>query len=418
MDNRETKVIPSFKDTNNVTHKILQLKHADYIITFKGYIIAIIERKRWSDLSASILDKRIMNMNNLIVLRDRVNCPLLMIIEGAKPSRNKARGVSYKGMRSKLDHLMSRDRVLMDYTMSSADTAARIMEFANNCYTLALHTEFPVSHDVHTATLEEICGGVKSPQIKKMNENKERYTTWCTLPGVEMTTAIMLQDAKITLASLLTGKADMDKIAQLKYDSGKPIGATRAAAIVRGAKTASAHAKFLASIKGITSKLATHILEHTTMLKIISGDGVSVLTGIPPIKKGGNRIGAVIAQRIISTIRDEQPNHSATSDISDDESASTVGRKKKQSSSSSESSSDDEPSARKKKLSHSSESSSNDEHTSTVGRKKKPSSSSSESSSDDEPRPIPIVTRKKPAARSANSAKKKPADQSTSSDSD
>lgn len=304
-DDREKKVIPYAHSSDyDIRWMVKRLVHADYIIMFGGLIVALIERKRWNDLAQSIVDKRILNIENLKVLRKRIGCRIIVMVEGAKPSRKRAkRGVSYKAMRAKLDHLMIRDEVMLDYTASSADTAKRLEQLAYNITTLR---ELPVSQadqKGHDEVIGEILGGREQcEEVKTLRIRKEEILGWCAIPGVNTITMNLIRDAGYNLREILSGQLSMKKLSDMIYPESKiKIGYERAAKILKQLKKYDTHIAIIESVRGVSKGMAKCIFaDYDDSIDDFLED--ATVRNIGNIKYNRKKVGNAVAERIMNCI--------------------------------------------------------------------------------------------------------------------
>lgn len=139
IDDREKAVIPHFNTLDKaLPFKVERLTVGDYAILYRKCILFTIERKTWTDLSASIKDLRSKNVQNLIDLREKTGCHIIYMIEGNPLPKHKTKyaRIPYKNLRSHLDHLAFRDNVHIMHSKDEKDTAYRINEIAKNYTTI------------------------------------------------------------------------------------------------------------------------------------------------------------------------------------------------------------------------------------------------------------------------------------------
>jgi ERCC4-type nuclease len=141
IDDRERSVITfveKFSEKYHISYKVKRITTGDYAIIHSNQIIAIIERKTYTDLAASFRDGRSNNKNKLLKLRSETSCIIIYLIEGpAFPDNNDLFGnVPYKHLVAHLDHLMIRDNIQIQTTFSPEHSAERIMQIAANCTTI------------------------------------------------------------------------------------------------------------------------------------------------------------------------------------------------------------------------------------------------------------------------------------------
>lgn len=301
LDDREKAIIPFFESVVGsqrcrFTWEVRRLVHGDYCITYNEHLVMIIERKTWADLAASIKDKRILNIENLKILRGQSKCRLILLMEGRTP-RGDVAHVSLHALKSKLDHLMIRDEILIVYTHDESDTAERLISLIRSMVTIVGGLNLPDSKEV----VEEILGGAASPAITLLKEEKQALEIWCTFPRVDLMTSKALVDAGHTVLELAGGKITADVIAELKYPSGRLIGMDNARSIVAGARTRKTHIAILASINGVSTVTAEKILD------LMDGD----LANFDDITKrmvtcirrsNGKKLGLAVAKRVFKLL--------------------------------------------------------------------------------------------------------------------
>ena len=148
IDDRERFVTPFLtavaEKFADITHEIKRINIGDYVITRDGEIIAVIERKTWRDLAASMRDGRKENMQKMIDLRASANAQgqgpitLYYFIEG-NPCPNPDALVSripYKHLISHLDHAAARDNIHTVYVKTAEAMAQRLFAMARNFGTM------------------------------------------------------------------------------------------------------------------------------------------------------------------------------------------------------------------------------------------------------------------------------------------
>jgi ERCC4-type nuclease len=327
-DDRESKVTPHF--TNIFSYKqykfkwvIKRLVHADYIIICNGKLIAMIERKRWGDLASSIKDKRILNIENLKIFRERTQCRLIVLMEGNRPPREgKKRGIPYTALRAKLDHLIWRDNIQIDYSTNQKGTAIRLAELMKNYLTCAHEIPSPQDLKEHESAIQEITG--LKEQCKAIiagKVEKESIMGWCALPGVDMVTTGLIRRAGYSLGEIIQGKLDANELSLMKYPgTDMKIGIERAMKILRDSIKKETNMAILCSIRGVTKEIAVIIMDDFQgTLKNVVEEGSIVYIASLKRKKGKCRaIGRKVAERILNTLNNKLIDTDA-SDASDNE---------------------------------------------------------------------------------------------------
>ena len=257
VDDRERHIIDymaPLADINNIPFYVERLTVGDYAIMWCGKIIAVIERKTWADLSASIKDNRILNMANLLATRERTGCMCMYIIEGTPcPSPTKCYGgIPHKSLRAHLDHVIFRDQVHVIHSLNKEGTAGRLYELVHNMDTLD-----------RSLPMFQIEGGSEILHEKRDKpDNHILYDLWCCMPSITIRTAKLLAP-RISILDFITNGIEKDKLAMIQYPSGMMIG-KRAGTILRICNTTSEtnyriYIAILASIPGISLATARAI---------------------------------------------------------------------------------------------------------------------------------------------------------------
>ncbi len=310
VDDRERAVVPylqahSIKTT--IDYKIQRNEVGDYAITYKGYILMIIERKTWADLAASFRDGRKENVNKLLELRTRTGCQIAYLIEGpASPPLSQLFGrIPVRALRAHLDHLSIRDGIHMIYSKDAEYTALRLFELASNYLSLK---------DIIKGIDDLVLGGEEQDNTDELQIDMgvsvsiNEQLLQC-LPGVGSLVSTVLAENKISIYSLYMQHNDINYIARLKYPSGSTIGIERAKKLVNtktliesaSAAAKKVHVRILSTIPLISKKTAEIILQNTSLDLILSGKvGVELLANIEKSPKA--RIGMKAAQNIVDNL--------------------------------------------------------------------------------------------------------------------
>lgn len=319
IDARERAVIPFFKEENpNIDLEVKQIQIGDYAISHGNNILFCIERKSWRDLSGSIKDGRIENVNKLISLREKTNCKLFYLIEGRArnaPNKRFAR-IPYKSLLSHLDHLMFRDNIHIIYSNDEEDTAVRLIELCNSYLTLNIKPAIGgcgVSLDgaegVPASSVEnptEIADGASTniallTTVIPKTDLQIIYNLWCAIPQVTTKTAALFIDANYHISDLLLGKITKETISTMRYSNGTIIG-KRADKIIKikdsdDMANYKHYCNIIAEIPGVTKKTAMIILMKATFNELISGHlSINELSLIKKTEK--SKIGDSVAKKI------------------------------------------------------------------------------------------------------------------------
>lgn len=323
IDARERAVIPFFKEENpNIDLEVKQIQIGDYAISHGDNILFCIERKSWRDLSGSIKDGRIENVNKLISLREKTNCKLFYLIEGRArnaPNKRFAR-IPYKSLLSHLDHLMFRDNIHIIYSNDEEDTAVRLIELCNSYLTLNIKPTIGAGGvslegvEGVSASSVENPGGVDGQSIDGASTNIALLTTvipktdlqiiynlWCAIPQITTKTATLFIDANYHISDLILGKITKETISTIRYPNGTIIG-KRADKIIKikdsdDPANYKHYCNIIAEIPGVTKKTAMIILMKATFDELITGHlSINELSLIKKTEK--SKIGDSVAKKI------------------------------------------------------------------------------------------------------------------------
>jgi hypothetical protein len=329
VDDRERSVFPYLKEHSmktTIDYKIQRNEVGDYAITYKGFILMIIERKTWADLAASFRDGRKDNVNKLIELRNRTGCQIAYLIEGpASPPLTQLYGrIPVRALRAHLDHLSIRDGVHMIYSKDAEYTALRLFELASNYLSLK-----EVIKEIDETDSNEVQDNTDELQINMgVSVSINEQILQC-LPGVGSLVSTVLSENNISLYSLYKQRHNVNHIARLKYPSGSTIGLERAKKLLNTKKliessavsSRKVHVRILSTVPLISKKTAETILRNTQLSLILDGViDVELLANIEKSEKA--RLGMKAAQNIIEYLigdKNAQPaDEAAASEIDPD----------------------------------------------------------------------------------------------------
>jgi len=294
IDHRERAIVPNFQNaTCKYTYPIIleQLAVGDFVVSYNGKILFIIERKTYNDLSATWKDPaRKFNYKKMLEVRDATNCKVFYGIEGdaCPPDAKEFGHVEYHILRAHLDHLTFDHDIHVFYAKTKDDFVRRVFGMMHAYATRACK---PLD-DVKIAGNETDMLKHKSVEFC-MNDTMQKM--WNSIKGVTRATAGVLNGA-IDIRKLMLGKVTTDEIANLKYPSGICIGQARAKNIITNAMEFETQCK-IASIQGVSDKTAKFILSTFKLEDIING--VVTVQMIADLKRPtGTRIGNKIADQL------------------------------------------------------------------------------------------------------------------------
>ncbi|MGL5934502.1 MAG: ERCC4 domain-containing protein [Cetobacterium sp.] len=296
IDDRERSTIQHFdSEYLNVEIEVRRLQIGDYTIAYGNHILATIERKTWTDLAASIKDRRIENIEKLIDLRNTTGCRIIYLIEGKarhKDTRKFAR-VSYKNLLAHLDQIMIEENICMIYSDNEADSAKRLIDLCNTCYKLDLQkiclglgdkmdidVEVIDLCDEPSSSTENVNHGGEGltmlSTVVPKTDSQVIYDIWCCVPEITTATASIFIDAGYHISDLILGKLSKAEISTMRYPNGTIIG-KRADKIIKICNlTSIANHKYycniLSSIPRITKKTAAIILTKANIEEIFNGE--------------------------------------------------------------------------------------------------------------------------------------------------
>ena len=295
IDDRESAVIPHFKEyknmSPNITFKVDRINIGDYSVVYKHHILMTIERKTWKDLSSSLRDGRKDNVNKMLKLREDTGCKIFYLIEGNPLPNPKIKfcRVPYKNLRSHLDHLIFRDDIHVIHSKNQANTVERIFELVKNYLSikpsplLKYNTEEPTDDEIKTTAITKL-------KVKTVvSDESITYKIWTCVPNITEKTSALFINKDYHIAELILGEITKEQIYALKYDNGYVIG-KRSETIWNGSRIKSCNNKYfikmLACINGITKKTAEIILEKISFKELL--EGKISLEDLSSIKKNEN----------------------------------------------------------------------------------------------------------------------------------
>jgi ERCC4-type nuclease len=308
VDDREKAIIPHMETASekyHIDYKVQRNTVGDYVIVYKGYILLVIERKTWTDLSASMRDGRKENIEKLIKLRESTGCQIAYLIEGnATPSVDKKYGrLPVKNLRAHLDHLAFRDGVHMIYSKDEEYTANRLFELAQNYFSIKTVIK---EIDILETTSDEV-SKVQDKQTMSIGINEQLLRC---VPGVGSIISTLLAELGITILSLYNEEHTDEEISRIKYPTGSAVGIEKGRRIALGTKkmidSSSAvnkkiHIRILSTVPLISKTTAEKILDNYSLSDIMSGNvSIEDIANIQRSTK--SKIGKKAAENIITNL--------------------------------------------------------------------------------------------------------------------
>lgn len=354
VDDRERAIInflEQYSEQFHIPYEVKRLEVGDYAITYKGFILIIIERKTWEDLSSSMRDGRKDNVKKLLNLRDNTQCTTCYLIEGdpcPKPGKMFSR-LPYKNLRSHLDHLMFRDNIHIQHTRTAEDTAYRLFELAQNYLTIKNNKIKEIDNCIpdnptnpisnlpkkkgtrkNIQTTEELVNSIEHAinntddhdqittninflterHVKDPNDISYQVQLLQCLPSVGSVVSVLLAENGITLYSIYHEQHSIENIANIKYPTGSIIGIDRATKIVNSKKYFDNYSRLshtikvrvLSSIPLISKQTAEIILANISFDRLFDNDeNLSDLISLEKSEK--SKIGTKAVENIITILR-------------------------------------------------------------------------------------------------------------------
>ena len=220
-DDREFKVFTHAAGMANVSRQ--RLTTGDFLIGYRapspvGFrALAIVERKTWADLAASIKDGRAANIEKLREFKAETGARIVYLLEGTPP-KNPAMdigGIPYKSLRAHVDHLLYTDGIIELHSSGPRASLERLIEFAGHLKRFA--TEAAVSEINHLESATKKRPAATEEQISD--------TIWSAVRGISATSACAFRPYKI--AQLFSGELDMEILSNILIN-GRRFGSARA----------------------------------------------------------------------------------------------------------------------------------------------------------------------------------------------
>jgi ERCC4-type nuclease len=258
IDDREHKVHSWITNENQIPIKVQRLVIGDYCLLCNGQIVAVLERKTWTDLANSIRDGRKHNVVNLLELRKTTGCKIMYLVEGnaTPPLSSKFGRLEVSRLIAHLDHLAFRHDISVINSKSAKYTLERLLLLAKNYQSSGVEQP-PAIGGTAISTPENL----KDIKPKRTNTDV-RMAMWCTLKGVSDATAQLL-DAHYHIRVFLKHEITIQQLAQLQYPKGATIGTVRATKILNSIDVSA----ILCCLPGISKKTADVILQQGSLFE-------------------------------------------------------------------------------------------------------------------------------------------------------
>lgn len=286
-DTREREINTLLPKTT-INYSIAQLSIGDFVLAFKGCIIAVVERKTWADLAASIGDGRSENHQKLLKARAETGSAVFYLMEGPRPARNYVfRGgrwrMPMKNVLSHLRHLQADPECFIGvlYSTDVNDTLAELQDLARSL--LNMSTIPGLRNDNVTDTT--ITGAATLLTRTQLRTQHDEMDLLNGVKGITIEAARVTHDNGIRLSDLYrflaTGAFNQassetseqlalspwDQLLNLRHPDGRQVTRQREALrrnilALGGKSQASKRAQFkcLSSLVGVSEKSAKAVL--------------------------------------------------------------------------------------------------------------------------------------------------------------
>jgi ERCC4-type nuclease len=307
-DARERKVIPHFPAQ---TINVRQIECGDFQIWCRNsqaddaaeVPVAVIERKTWKDLAASIIDGRADSQHNRMIDFSRKNSSLVYyMIEGPvfqpRDKHFPRSNLTFSSLVKRLDHWSSAGNVIVKHSRDHADTAQRIIDLVKN---FSDDYEALVKFPTLVGLVPESVLGISlAPLGTKVHCDVKLPALWTALPGISAKTAAILAK-KFKLSQLLA-------MAPTDANIGIVIEHLRSEGARCGKKTAYKiltpdPVRLLSSIKGVSRNRAMLISQSLPdFVETVAGGNTEILgqigtlSGMKPDRTVGEKIRSAFFQ--------------------------------------------------------------------------------------------------------------------------
>jgi ERCC4-type nuclease len=281
VDDREAAIIPfmEFNDMKqeNVSYVVKRLEIGDYHIFVENILVAVIERKTWTDLHQSMTDGRKENVENLLAAREQSSCIIFYLIEDHET-------LLRRRLQAHLDHLLLRHNIHIIYTNSKKESAGRLYELARNFSTIK---EIPALFN---------CRAVSKPERTDYDCARKM---WLCITGIGP--SIVDQCIKKLSISELYSPAAVAARAALEdvtYPAGRKLNVKKLELSLDNEKD---HIKILSSITGVSEGMAREIISQISFRKICETQSLG------DVKRSNGKTINKIKEKIIHFINYKMP---------------------------------------------------------------------------------------------------------------
>lgn len=277
IDSREHNIISLFGDDYKTTVKTLQA--GDYALIYRGKILALVERKTWKDLAATIIDpKRRKNyLKMLNVQKTEKYCEdVYYLIEGRQfvnPNSRIGR-VPFKSLEAHLDHLLRDHGISTIYSPDKHSTPDRLFRLLKNICSS------------HSKPLEQIDNEINVDVVGGDDETRNRdvekkltqrvvktpdiihETMLCKLKSVTNVIATALFKHGVRISDIISGNIRYSDISDIRLQNGKQITKHRFTSLTNSILSVKVQVNILESIPLISKETATHIIDQFTLQEL------------------------------------------------------------------------------------------------------------------------------------------------------
>jgi ERCC4-type nuclease len=332
-DDRERAVIPHIQNVDGVNVKVERITTGDYCIMYPNGKMIIIERKTWADLADSIKDGRMANIRDLLRAQKEQGAKTIYMIEGIPPSKltKKISGIAYRNLRSKVDHLILRDGMIVMETRGAKQTAERIIQLGINCSTLECYTDDKKNKNDQDGKKGGVPNGESIDEDndkkelndkndkKELNKDEKKALVYMKqkkpdlsrheiemnmlrkLPGVSDATSGALLE-KFTFYDILC-VLSIDQLKEVKYiRTGASLRKKTMLMLSNPKRDMHHEATIISVIKGISSNVAISVASMFSLEIIINGEVTE--EEISDIMNGERKVGKAVAKKIIEFFRE------------------------------------------------------------------------------------------------------------------
>jgi ERCC4-type nuclease len=280
IDDREHNILRHSHEFNNITWEKNRMQIGDYAIVLNDKLLAVLERKTYEDLAASIKDGRYDNKNGLINIREKTGCVIYYLIEGPispKPSQTFG-NIPYLYLESAIDHLIIRDNFIILFTTDTLHTATRLARMVCSLENLRKKNDlcnYTGSLDIipkdtkPTNTIDTKDNEIDFIYIKEKTSDIDVVRSmWACFKGIAVITADTFMK-KYTIGDIIRGLSK-DTLEKIKYETGKCINKRVLSSLYKHDE--STCIALLRTIPGISSSTAKIMLQNASLKSILSWD--------------------------------------------------------------------------------------------------------------------------------------------------